>query len=103
MKADSLRTQLLSAKIAEVPEILKDIEPHRSRVDPLLRTAIKSETDPNRQLLLSLGLVRSDRAQVPILMERMLKAPPEEFALIRDVLEPDKNELIKRLCDELAA
>ncbi len=93
MHADELRTRLLSAEMAEVPPVLKEIEPRRSRVDPLLHEALSSETDPRRKLRLSLGLVHSDRTQVPALYDRLLDASPEEFAVIRQVLEPFKDDL----------
>ena len=49
-----------------------------------------------------MGLVRSDREQVPYLVEQMLQASPENFAVIRDVLEPYKDEFVEKLWDEFA-
>jgi eukaryotic-like serine/threonine-protein kinase len=101
MHAYALRTRLLSAEMAEVQPVLKEIEPRRWRVDPLLHEALVSETDPRRKLRLSLGLVNSDRNQVTELYDRLLEASPEEFVVIRQVLEPFKHDLNELLWSAL--
>jgi hypothetical protein len=102
LKARALRDQLLNADVEKVPAILKEIEPHRRRVDPLLRDALNSEPDEIRKLRLRLGLVQSDRSQVKYLYERLLLAGPQEFAVIRHVLTPFKDELTDQLWAEFA-
>ena len=50
-----------------------------------------------------MGLVRSDREQVPYLVEQLLGATPENFAVIRQVLESFKEDFIQKLWDEFAS
>ena len=100
--ARALRHRLLSAEMAEIPALLREIEPRRKRVDPLLRESLESETDSKRKTRLKLGLVGADRDQLTDLCNHMLEATPEEFAVIRQVLEKFKGELADRLWEEFA-
>ena len=102
LKAHALRDRLLSADVAEVPAILNDMKPHNRRLERLLREAFDSETDDKKKLNLGLGLVRSDRGHVQFLYERLLLARPQEFAAIRHVLAPYKDDLIDQLWTEFA-
>jgi serine/threonine protein kinase/formylglycine-generating enzyme required for sulfatase activity len=102
MEARALRAQLLRADVAEVPAILKDIEPHRRLVDPLLREALASEGDAKSKLKLSLALVGSDPSQVSFLYERLLQASPQDFPVIRQVLASYKDDLIEPLWAEMS-
>lgn len=99
-QAQELRKRLADADIGNVPSILEEMQPYERRVAPLLREALESEADPKRRLQLSLGLVQTDRDQVPFLLERLLQAAPQDFAVIRQVLAPFKDEILGQLWRE---
>jgi formylglycine-generating enzyme required for sulfatase activity len=99
----TLRERVLSADPAGVPAILPEIKARRGAVVPLLSEALDSESNPKKRLLLSMGLVGSDDPkQIPFLYDQLLQARPEDFAAIREILEPHKDQLMERLWPELA-
>src|SRR5205814_9050576 len=55
------------------------------------------------KLAVRLALLPWDAEQEPILYEELLKARPQDFAAIRDALEPHTETLAPRLFDELGA
>lgn len=92
---------LLYADTKELPDILKNIEPHRSRLEPMLRTSLTAETDLKHKQNLALALVPSDPTLVPYLLERLLQAPPAEFMIIRQQLERYQKQITPGLWREL--
>ncbi len=100
--ARTLKQRLASADITEVRDILQEMQSYQERVAPLLREALASETDPRKKLFLRMGLVRSDREQISYLVEELLQASPENFAVLRDVLAPYKVEFVEKLWSEFA-
>jgi serine/threonine protein kinase len=97
VEAQGMVDRLLSADVANVPEILEAMRPYRRLLEPRLRDALAREDNPKRKLLLSLALVRSQPDQVPFLHEQLLQAAPQDFAVIRQELAPYQQLLTPRL------
>jgi len=96
VRAQELREHLLRDEMIQLPAIVSEIELHGGRVRPLLREALAAETNPNRQLRLRLALVRADLQQA-LDGEDLLNAKPEEFEIIRRILDSRKEQLIDPL------
>lgn len=92
-----LRDRLHHAGISKVPEILIDMEPYRSRLQPLLARELTQENNPDRKLMLRLTLVPGDSSQVPFLLESLLQAPPVDFIIIRQQLVPYQMDICSQL------
>jgi hypothetical protein len=99
--AQHLRDRLLGADVASVPLLLEEMGPHRRRVQPLLQDALTAYPDPKHQRLLRLGLVRWNRNWLGVVQDDLLTAEAKDFAAIRQVLAPYKDELIERLWSEI--
>jgi serine/threonine protein kinase/formylglycine-generating enzyme required for sulfatase activity len=101
--AGTLRDRLVTAKVTEVPGIIEEIRPYRARVELLLREALSTGINAKQKLNLRLGLlaVAADSAQLTPLYEELLKASPQEFAVIREILEPYKDDLTNDLWTDL--
>ncbi len=96
--AHDLRDRLLNANTPDVPLIIADIEPYRSRVHNLLRNVpMEGAGNPRQKLHISLALARVDPTQVDYLYGRLLSADPLELPIIRDALSPHKQELLDKL------
>lgn len=98
--AEMLRDRLLGSTTPDVPEIVKELGPYRRWVVPLLKTAnqhAEAARDPRKQLHASLALLPVDETQTTYLFDRMLKADPIEFPVIRQALLDHKQSLIDRL------
>jgi energy-coupling factor transporter ATP-binding protein EcfA2 len=80
---------LLTAKTADVPDIIRGMEPYRRWGNRLVRGAYEAaERDGNerRQLHAGLALVAVDPDQVKFLQGRLLRGDPEEVLVIRQAL-----------------
>ncbi len=100
LEAASIRDRLLVASTAQVPGIIRELAPYRRWAVPMLKSATaKSPEDLSRRsrLHLSLALLPSDAAQIPVLFERMMAADPEEMLVIRDALLPQRAALTESL------
>jgi formylglycine-generating enzyme required for sulfatase activity len=100
LKAHGFQDRLLNADITEVPTIVKDMEPYRRWVHPLLQDAhveAENEHDARKLLRLSLALLPVDSNQFDYLYERLLTAGPEELRVIRDTLKGQQAVLVERL------
>jgi formylglycine-generating enzyme required for sulfatase activity/serine/threonine protein kinase len=116
-RASTLVSLLESAEdMKSVRQIVADLSSHRRWADPMLRQMaqgigpeevasndLRYRDKRKLQLRVSLALLPSDPAgQVETLYKRMLEAPPDELAVIREMLEPYNQELIARLWAVLA-
>jgi serine/threonine protein kinase/formylglycine-generating enzyme required for sulfatase activity len=100
LKAHALRDRLLDANTADVPTIVRDMEPYRRWTDPLLRRAsqeAEAARDARKQLHASLALLPVDPGQVDYLHGRLLEAQPPEVPVIRDALAPHQDALRDKL------
>jgi formylglycine-generating enzyme required for sulfatase activity len=95
---------LLTAKTADVPDIIRGLEPYRRWAPPLLRdTFAEAERDGNerRQLHASLALLAVDPDQVKYLQGRLLHGDPEEVLVIRQTLLDHQQDLTEGLWELL--
>jgi formylglycine-generating enzyme required for sulfatase activity len=96
--AESLVRGLLAADIARAPDVIKDMEPYRVWVDPLLRKHIEQAAEGSAQKLhTSLALLPVDPGQRDYLYKRLLDAQPHEVLVLRMALLPHKEELLDQL------
>jgi formylglycine-generating enzyme required for sulfatase activity len=88
LRARSLVESLLTAKTAEVPDLIRDLGPYRRWADSLLRERASEEgLDEDRRLHIALALLPADGGQAPYLGDRLLAARgPEDVAVIRELL-----------------
>jgi serine/threonine protein kinase/formylglycine-generating enzyme required for sulfatase activity len=97
LKAHALRDRLLDADTADVPGIVADMAPYRRWLDPLLRAAqreAEASCDARKRLHTSLALLPVDSGQQQYLYARLLKAEPQQVAIIREALLGFRQELI---------
>jgi serine/threonine protein kinase/formylglycine-generating enzyme required for sulfatase activity len=100
LQAHALRDRLLDTNINGVPNIVQEMIPYRQWLNPLLQDAYaqaEKENDRRKQLHASLALLPVDLSQVKYLSGRLLGAEPGEVLVIRDALEPHKEELVTQL------
>ncbi len=98
IEAKSLVDQLVSADISQVPGIVQKIDRYRRWTDALLKD-VKSRTTEGSapQLHLELALLPVDKNEVAELRERLLKATPAQFSVVRDALLPYQQEVVEPL------
>ena len=91
-RAAGLVASLASADVAQVPQILAELENHRGRVTPMLVALAGAEANTmeerKTQLHARLALVTHDEQQVQPLVEELLAANVLYFGVIRDQLAP---------------
>lgn len=100
LRATVLRERLLVARIRDVPVIVRQIEPYRSRVQPLLEAASREQAtrdDPVRDLAIHLALLPGDASQVEQVLEHLLESRPQDVGVIVASLEPYKHAVSERL------
>ena len=96
--AEGLVHRLLDADIAQVPGIVSEIESSRQWAEPLLREENDRAADNStKKLHTSLALLPMDPGQVDYLYGRLLGAAPNEVSVIRDFLDPHKDDLLDKL------
>jgi serine/threonine protein kinase len=81
--------RLLTAKIEDVPDIVRSLEPYRRWAIPLLREReAKSEVDRDKSLRIALGLLPVDGEQAENLRQNFLfsAAEPQQASAIIDLL-----------------
>src|SRR5262249_7334926 len=89
LQAQTLRDRLPEAHTADVPDPVAEMAPYRRWVDPLLEEAhaeAQRSKNKRRQLHLSLALLPQDPGQVEYLVDRLLRAEPQEVLIIRGAL-----------------
>lgn len=91
LRARYLVDSLFSANIMQVPGIIERLGPYRLLANPLLRaTSEKLAADSREKLHVSLALLPVDGSEVDYLTQRLLKAEPDQFKIIRDALPADE-------------
>lgn len=90
--AASTVDHLLSAETADVPSVIRQLEPLYPWARQRL-TAALDDGEPKRQLHASLALLPVDAGQIDLLRGRLLDAAPQEFRVIAEALEPYRHEL----------
>ena len=91
-RVTGLVDSLASADVAQVPQIVAELENHRGRVTPMLvalaSTEPKTAEERKVQLHARLALVPHDEQQVHPLVEELLTANVSYLGVIRDQLAP---------------
>jgi eukaryotic-like serine/threonine-protein kinase len=83
---------LATARIVDVPVLVRKLDPYRRWADPRLREMFDaSSPDSPERLRAALALVPVDDRFAPYLLTRLLRAEPEEFAVICDTLQSVAN------------
>lgn len=104
-EANDLRDRLLVARIRDVPAIVRQMEPLRARMQPLLRAASEdaaTQADPVRDLAVHLALLPADDSQVDPVLEHLLEARHQDVGVIVAALEPYRQVVSERLWNQLA-
>jgi len=96
--AKGLVSELVSAKIDRVPDIVKRMAGHRRWVDPELRQVVERPSDRIAERLhASIALLPVDDGQVEFLYNRLLEAGADEATVLRAALKPHQGGLTPRL------
>jgi len=93
--AAGLVRSVLDADLAQVPSLITEIDRYRRWADPLLREA-EAQAEPRQRLRASLALLPVDPGQVDYLSDRLLEAPAQDVAVLRDALAPHADAVKER-------
>ena len=99
-EAKQLVEAIVLAETKNVPQQVEKLEGLRLRTwaNTLLDGVIANSGENSKERLhASLALLPVDAGQVNYLLERLLKADPDVFPVIRDALNPHREELVERL------
>ncbi len=97
VKAQMFRDKLLASPLTDVPEIITELTPYRTWVNPLLRQAYaeaKEAGNSQKQLHAALALLQVDDTQLPYLKDRLLSADARDISVIRQSLASHKQTLV---------
>jgi formylglycine-generating enzyme required for sulfatase activity len=100
IQAAELRDRLLVARIRDVPAIVRQMEPLRARIQPLLESASRdpaTQAEPVRDLAVHLALLPGDESQVDPVLAHLLDARPQDVGVIVAALEPYKRVVSQQL------
>jgi formylglycine-generating enzyme required for sulfatase activity len=101
-RARGLVDALLTAEIAQVPELILDLAPYRQWADTRLQQAMRNSPDSSAEHLhASLALLPADPQQVHYLQDRLVHATAEQLPVIRDALAPYHRDLSRSLWEVL--
>jgi eukaryotic-like serine/threonine-protein kinase len=95
--ANFLEQRILNVDTEILPEALKEIEPYRRWINPMLIRDYENTISEQIKLRASLALVPADSTYVDYLSGRLLDAKPNEVMVIRDALAPHKDGLLEKL------
>jgi serine/threonine protein kinase/formylglycine-generating enzyme required for sulfatase activity len=89
LEARSRVENLLTAKTADLPAIIRGLKPYQRWAVPLLRErAAQADLDEDKRLRVALALLPLDAGQANYLGEALLKAGgPEEVRVVRELLQ----------------
>ena len=93
LRAGDARTAILRADTNEVLMVLREIEPQRKWLAPLLQEAVANpNTDDNQRLNASLALLSDDPSQITFLRQRLLHADVGELRVILEAIATFADE-----------
>jgi hypothetical protein len=96
--AQTLVRRLLEAELADVPEIVRQIQPLRKWAEPILRKEQQAAPPQSKaKVHTALALLPADTGQLDYLYGRLLQAASGEFPILRDALAEHKEQLSGRL------
>ncbi len=88
-RVQSLRNDLFSAQVAELPEIIADLQPYRRWAKPLLEASARESDaarDASKLLRCNLALLSVDATYLEPIYEELLRCPDDVFPIVRDAL-----------------
>jgi eukaryotic-like serine/threonine-protein kinase len=97
-QARSIVKRLAAADIAEVPDIVPELDGYRRWADPLLRQEDEqAPSGSSKRLHLDLALLPVDGTKVVELRDRLPLVSPREFLVVREALLPYKAGVVEAL------
>jgi eukaryotic-like serine/threonine-protein kinase len=97
-QAASLVKRLMSADIAEVPNVILELNRYRRWADPLLREQFEAQQDSNNDVLnLGLAILPVDQSHLADLQDSLMWSSPSRFAVVRDSLLPYQDRVSEPL------
>ncbi|MHB0958142.1 MAG: protein kinase domain-containing protein [Pirellulaceae bacterium] len=102
IRAAGLADRVVQAETIRVPQILKELAPYRRWGLPQLRAA-REQAEPNSPSWVNatLALLPTQPELAETLLDRALRAGPDEFALLREALWDYRREVTPRLWNVL--
>ena len=92
LHAKSLVRELVRAKIAEVPTIVKEMDGYRRWADPRLQEQeAQTAQHSAERLQLDLALLPVDQQKIPELTDELLQLSPSSFAVVRARCRPTRT------------
>jgi formylglycine-generating enzyme required for sulfatase activity len=102
VQAQAKVTELNTAEIGDVREIIRELAPYRRWANPrLLRLAQESSGDLKRRRNVHLALLPAGAAQVDFLVECLLAGKPEEVGVLAGALKEHQPDLAGRFWEVL--
>ncbi|MFN0051746.1 MAG: protein kinase domain-containing protein, partial [Planctomycetales bacterium] len=98
IRAATLSDRVVQAETPRLPKILQELDPYRRWSEAKLRAA-REQAEPNSTpwVNATLALLPAEPALAETLIDRSLRAPPEEFAVLRDALHRHREHVLDRL------
>jgi formylglycine-generating enzyme required for sulfatase activity len=97
VRASDLISNLTKAEIGEVPQCIRELEPHRRWADARLTSLAAQDVDAKAKLHSSLALVKHDASHQDYLYQHMLGSAPRTLEVICEELKPHKADLTNDL------
>jgi serine/threonine protein kinase/formylglycine-generating enzyme required for sulfatase activity len=97
VRANVLRDRLLASPVSDVPGIIGELKRYRKWVDPLLYNAYGEAGkagNSQKQLNAALALLPVDDVHFPYLKQRLLRALPQDVAVIGQALSGHRDSLV---------
>ena len=97
-RAGTLSERAVQAETVRVPNILKELAPYRRWAVARLRAA-RDQAEPNSPAWVNstLALLPEEPELAETLVDRSLRAGPEEFAVLREALFDYRQQIVERL------
>jgi formylglycine-generating enzyme required for sulfatase activity len=102
-RAAALVRELTSAETAAVPRLVEELADYSSWANPLLREKLLAAPENSGPWLrVRLALLPDDPGQVPALLRYLPQARPEEVRVLRDALQPYRDQVTGSLWELLS-
>ncbi len=100
--AATLVDSLFEADVSKVNQIIARLIDYSADVDDDLRLVVLNEADDsNAKLHAALALLPNDKSVLPFLKARLLTVSAEQFPVVRDLMFPDRAEVIDHCWDRI--
>jgi eukaryotic-like serine/threonine-protein kinase len=100
--AATLVDSLLEADVSKVNQIIARLIDYSADVGDDLRLVVQNEADDsNAKFHAALALLPNDKSVLPFLKARLLTVSAEQFPVVRDLMFPDRAEVIDHCWDRI--